>query len=51
MHSLATAISGNAGKLDRLDAAPHRSIDADSQDSGETIEPRAPAWNATRSVS
>ena len=45
MHSLATAISGNAGKLDRLDAAPHRSIDEDSQDSGETIQPRAPAWN------
>ena len=43
MHSLAAAISGKTGKLDRLDAAPHMSIDADTRDSGETIEPRAPA--------
>ena len=31
LHSLATAISGKTGKPDRLDAAPHMSIDADSR--------------------
>jgi len=39
MRSLATAISGKTGKLDRLDAAPHMSIDADSRGNGEIIEP------------
>jgi hypothetical protein len=43
MHSLATAISGKTGKLDRLDAAPRMSIDAHSQDSGEIVEPREEA--------
>jgi hypothetical protein len=35
MHSHATRISGKTGKLDRLDARPHISIDADSGDGGE----------------
>ena len=43
MHSLAAAISGKTGKLDRLDAAPRMSIDANSRDIGKIIEPRAPA--------
>jgi hypothetical protein len=34
MYSLATRISGKTGKLDRLDARPHISIDADSGDGG-----------------
>ena len=41
MHSLAVAISGKTGKLDR--STRHMSIDADTRDGGEIIEPRAPA--------
>jgi hypothetical protein len=41
LHSLAVAISGAIVRPDRLDAAPHTSIDADLRDSGDLIEPRA----------
>ena len=42
LRSLAALMSGKTGKLARLDAATHMTIDEDFRDSGDLIEPRAP---------
>lgn len=48
LRSLAALMSAKSGKPGRLDAPSHMSIKAESRDSGDLIETRAPASNVNR---
>jgi len=48
LHSLAALISGKTAILDRLGAGTRMAVDEDFRDTGDLVEPRAPASNVNR---